>query len=64
MLKQGGCLIVTTPQRGHVPSPSAGDVDAAAAIKSNMDLTADPCNDFYKYACGGWMKKHVIPDDT
>ena len=27
-----------------------------------MDLTADPCQDFFQYACGGWIKKHPIPD--
>lgn len=27
-----------------------------------MDLTADPCQDFFQYACGGWIEKHPIPD--
>lgn len=28
-----------------------------------MDLTANPCHDFFQYACGTWNKKHVIPED-
>jgi endothelin-converting enzyme/putative endopeptidase len=30
---------------------------------ANMDMTANPCVDFYQYACGTWMAKNPIPAD-
>src|SRR5271154_2679651 len=30
---------------------------------SDMDTSVDACTDFYRYSCGGWLKKNPIPPD-
>ncbi|XP_060708153.1 membrane metallo-endopeptidase-like 1 [Hemiscyllium ocellatum] len=37
-------------------------VAAAARIIQNMDSSVSPCEDFYRYACGGWLNQHIIPE--
>ncbi|MED6251590.1 Endothelin-converting enzyme 2 [Ataeniobius toweri] len=37
-------------------------VTVASQIVEAMDRSADPCQDFYQFACGGWMRKNPLPD--
>uniref|UniRef100_A0A8K9X8N8 Neprilysin n=1 Tax=Oncorhynchus mykiss TaxID=8022 RepID=A0A8K9X8N8_ONCMY len=37
---------------------------AASRLLENMDANVDPCDNFYQYACGGWLKKNVIPETS
>jgi putative endopeptidase len=30
---------------------------------ANLDKTADPCSNFFQYACGTWVKNNPIPSD-
>lgn len=39
-------------------------VRAASRLIENMDASVDPCDNFYQYACGGWLKKHIIPETS
>ena len=32
-------------------------------ILQNMNRSADPCQDFYNFACGGFEERIIIPDD-
>ncbi|XP_053996829.1 neprilysin-4-like isoform X2 [Hylaeus anthracinus] len=36
-------------------------VKTAARIIEAMNRSVDPCDDFYKFACGGWITKNPIP---
>jgi predicted metalloendopeptidase len=39
--------------------------DSASRIIDSMDTSVNPCDDFYKFACGGWKEsKHISDDQT
>jgi endothelin-converting enzyme/putative endopeptidase len=50
-----GALCAQTPA-GSVSAPAQFDLTA-------IDKSADPCVDFFQYACGSWVKKNPVPPD-
>ncbi|HVM76083.1 MAG TPA: M13 family metallopeptidase [Candidatus Saccharimonadales bacterium] len=44
----------------HLSVRAAGDVSWGFSL-GNLDRTCKPCEDFYEFAMGGWMKANPIP---
>ncbi|MED6294397.1 hypothetical protein CHARACLAT_020643, partial [Characodon lateralis] len=39
-------------------------IEAAGSILSKLDRSVNPCEDFYTFSCGGWLKDNPIPEDS
>ena len=45
-------------EKAGIPLPYTPVLDVTA-----MDRTANPCENFFQYSCGGWIKNNPIPPD-
>uniref|UniRef100_A0A646QID6 Neprilysin n=1 Tax=Hemiscolopendra marginata TaxID=943146 RepID=A0A646QID6_9MYRI len=45
-------------ERQQTPCETESCLNAAKTIVSNMDKNQDPCEDFYRFACGGFEKRY------
>ncbi|XP_047009364.1 neprilysin isoform X1 [Ictalurus punctatus] len=57
-------LFVTHSSSSDEVCTTADCTRSASRLIENMDPTVDPCENFYQYACGGWLKKNIIPETS
>src|SRR5277367_951573 len=63
----GGCSSIVADAANGGGSGSVAPGDAGKQVHgydlANLDRSVAPCDDFYKFTSGGWLKNNPIPAD-
>ena len=66
----GGALLVSLTLALSLPSAAEPPVEIGILVPeslqpgvdpADLDKTVDPCEDFFRYSCGTWLKANPIP---
>ncbi len=65
LLNCGGSTKPAGLDDAQPPAVEAVDplVALEASVTETLNAELDPCDDFYQYACGGWLDSYELPDD-
>lgn len=63
VLSSSLCLGQSLAPADTASAPTSPPKKPVSFDLSAIDKTADPCTDFYQYACGNWKKENPIPAD-